>query len=389
MNIGIFTDTYFPQISGVATSIAMLQKELTNRGHQVYIFTTSNPEANDIEDYPNVYRIPSIPFLFYTERRISYVSSRKITRLVEELKLDIIHTQTEFSLGVIGQKVAQKYNLPLLHTYHTMYEDYLHYIANGKLLTKPMVKYLMQSFCQKADIVIAPTEKVKLTLEKYQICRPIKIIPTGIDFQSFEQTDYLQQQTNELKKELGLSEDDFVLVWLGRVAYEKNLEEILRELPAILMEQSNTKLVIVGDGPAKKDSEKIVQELGLNEVVQFLGEQNWENINKFYQLGNAFISASTTETQGLTYIEALASNLPVIAKRDSSIEQLIVDKQTGFLFEKSSELPAIIKSISQYPAATEAIIKNGREQIKNLSVEHFGDTLEEVYEGLLKEAVEK
>ena len=127
MKIGLFTDTYYPQINGVATSVLMLKRNLEMRGHQVYVFTTTDPKADSEEI--NVYRVPSIPFI--SARRVGMFYNPRLSKIIKGLGLDVIHTHTEFSLGIFGRSMARELNIPFLHTYHTIYEDYTHYL--GKL----------------------------------------------------------------------------------------------------------------------------------------------------------------------------------------------------------------------------------------------------------------
>jgi 1,2-diacylglycerol 3-alpha-glucosyltransferase len=186
MNIGIFTDTFCPQINGVVTSIRTLEKELSKKGHKVYIFTVSHPEIK--KDCPNIFRLPSMPFIFLKSYRVGVLYPLKVVRMVKQLKLDIIHTQTEFSLGLFGKLMAKRLNLPCIHTYHTMYEDYVHYASKGRLsiVTPRMAKQLSRIFCNHTHLVIAPTKKVEQILKSYGVKRPIVIIPTGIDLEPFK-----------------------------------------------------------------------------------------------------------------------------------------------------------------------------------------------------------
>ena len=140
MNIGIFTDTYFPQVSGVATSIKTLKDDLERKGNSVYIFTTTDPHVPDDAVEPNVFRFTSVPFVSFTDRRVAVRGMFHAYHVAKELNLDIVHTQTEFSMGYIGKFVARQLKVPTVHTYHTMYESYLHYIMNGHLLRPYHVK---------------------------------------------------------------------------------------------------------------------------------------------------------------------------------------------------------------------------------------------------------
>ena len=181
MNIGIFTDTYFPQVSGVATSIQTLRNDLERKGNTVYIFTTTDPNVSKNTLEPNIFRLSSIPFISFTDRRIAYRGMFHALKLAKELDLDIVHTQTEFSLGLIGKFVAHSLKIPCVHTYHTMYEDYLHYVLNGHLLKPYHVKQVSKLFVSGLAGVVAPSQRVYNTLRGYGITTPMEIIPTVVD----------------------------------------------------------------------------------------------------------------------------------------------------------------------------------------------------------------
>ncbi|WP_163655080.1 glycosyltransferase family 4 protein [Listeria sp. PSOL-1] len=377
MNIGMFTDTYSPQISGVATSIMILEKELRKQGHNVYIFTTTDPNADRSSEEGRVFRLPSIPFVFFPERRIAVAGMNKFIRLVGELNLDVIHTHTEFSLGLLGKKIAKKYNIPSIHTYHTMYVDYLHYIANGKILTPSMVKKMTRSFCDSYDALIAPTQKVKHHLEDCGLNKLIYTIPTGVDIDAFEPVP--NEKIVEIKLNLGIQPNEQVILSLGRIAYEKNINATIDAMPQVLKRLPNAKLVIVGDGPIRKELMQSVLDMGLEKQIIFTGAVNWNEIGSYYQLGDLFVSASTSETQGLTYFEAMASNRPVLAKQDESIEDILDDNQTAFLFENDQDLAERLCFILTHPDIAEKVSQNGRELVNALSAGQFGKNVANLY----------
>ncbi|KGL39642.1 glycosyltransferase family 4 protein [Listeria sp. SHR_NRA_18] len=379
MNIGIFTDTFFPQISGVATSIKTMEKELTKRGHNVYIFTTSDPQADLEAERGKVFRFSSIPFVFFPERRIAMAGTQKVARLIKRLEIDVIHTHTEFSMGLIGKKMAKKFDLPVLHTYHTMYEDYLHYIGKGKLIGQGVVQKLSRAFCDSMDTVIVPTEKVQTSLRSYGIANHIRIIPTGTEFKSFEPDRFKQADLAQTKADLGILPDDKVVVSVGRVAQEKGIDIIVRAFPSVLAKVPNAKLLIVGDGPARAELEELAFTEDISKSVIFAGEQDWETIGRFYQLGDVFVSASTSETQGMTYIEAMASGIPVIAKADRSNENLILNRKTGRSFRADWELPEVMCDMLQQPEVAERLAANALQHIGSFSAERFGANIEQIY----------
>lgn len=377
MNIGIFTDTYSPQISGVATSIMIMENELRKQGHTVYIFTTTDPNADRESEEGRVFRLPSIPFVFFPERRVAVAGMNKFIKLVGRLNLDIIHTHTEFSLGLLGKRIAKKYHIPSIHTYHTMYVDYLHYIAKGKILTPSMVGKMTKTFCDSYDAIITPTPKVRHHLEEQGIYKLMYTIPTGTDISSFAPVE--KQQIADLKKSLGIGTEDAIILSLGRIAQEKNIDAIINAMPEVLLKEPNAKLVIVGDGPVRKDLEQIVENKNLEEHVIFTGAVDWENISLYYQLGDLFVSASTTETQGLTYAEAMAASLPVVAKRDESIEGFLTDRETAFLFDEDYELADLLVQVLSDKNTAALVAANGRVKVESISADQFGLNVEATY----------
>ncbi len=383
MNIGIFTDTYFPQINGVVTSTCMLQKELERRGHKVYIFTTTDP--NYRQKQPRVFRLPSMPFLFLPTHRVAYMYSPKLLMNFKKLKLDIIHTQTEFPIGILGKVVSEFYKLPYVHTYHTMYEDYVHYVANGHIITPKMAQRFSRIFCNRARVVIAPVEKTKESLLKYGVKRPIEIIPTGLDFEPFRRGKYTKQEIDETKTELGLELTDRIIVYVGRVAKEKSIDTIIKCMPKVLEKIHNTKLVIVGNGPLIEEYKKLSEDLGVSSAVLFTGGKPWDEIGKYYQLGDVFTTASTSETQGLTYLEAMAAKVPVVAKKDSSIENIIFDRETGYIFENDDEAADVLVHVLSNKDEADRVADAGYESIQDFSSQKFAERVENLYNSVIKD----
>lgn len=345
MNIGIFTDTYFPQVSGVATSIKTLKDQLEKDGHQVYIFTTTDPHVDKSACEKNIFRFSSIPFISFTDRRIAVRGMIQAYQIAKKLNLDIIHTQTEFSMGIIGKVVAKFLRIPCVHTYHTMYEDYLHYVAKGKILRPIHVKDATLAFCHNMSGVVAPSTKVLDTLVRYGVKSPIRIIPTGINIGKFNtDSDF------DLRTDLGVSSDAKILLSVSRLAYEKNIKELINSMPDILKYQPNTHLVIVGDGPAKDDLKQQTNDINLNDNVHFVGEINNDEVYKYYHSADIFVSTSNSESQGLTYIEAMAAGVKVVVSSSPYTEELLDNKSLGMTF---STPEGYIEKVLEYLNATQ------------------------------------
>lgn len=340
MRIGIFSDTYIPQINGVSTSIEMLRKGLEKNGHKVYIVTV-NPRGLKYKYDENVLRIPGVPIGIFDYRLTSVYPALAI-KTIKSWNLDVIHSQTEFGIGTFARIISKQLNIPLVHTYHTMYEDYIHYITKGyfKKTSKKLVEYLTLFYCDStATELIVPTKKTyDLFKEKYKVKRNVHIIPTGIEIEKYSKN-YSLDKINKLKKSLKIN-DEKVLIFVGRLGLEKSVDFLIENHKKI-----NAKLLIIGDGPERTNLEKLVKKLKLNNKVIFTGKVALKDIGLYYKLGDIFVTASKTETQGLTVIEALAASLPVVAINDESFIEPIKNDYNGYLFNNNKEYISYINSL--------------------------------------------
>lgn len=377
MNIGLFTDTYFPQVSGVATSIKTLRDELIAQGHHVYIFTSSDPRATDSPE-DGIYRFPSVPFVSFKDRRIAFTGWLKVLRIARKLDLDIVHNQTEFSLGVMGKMVAKELGIPCIHTYHTMYQDYLHYIANGRVLKPKDVARLAHLYLKNMAGVIAPSERVLDTLESYHVESPIRVIPTGVNLRVYRLRDTPEQKLS-MRQKYGYDRDTPVLLSLSRLAFEKNIQELIASMPDVLAKEPTAQLLIVGDGPARQSLERQVREMNLRDHVTFAGQISNDEVPHYYQIADVFVSASDSESQGLTYDESLTSDVPIVVRRSEYTDQLIDDPGIGMSFQKRADLVKGILHYIQNPPVEEAKAKR-EQKLHDISAEVFGRRVVEFYE---------
>ncbi|HEM5423309.1 TPA: glycosyltransferase family 4 protein [Streptococcus suis] len=376
MRIGLFTDTYFPQVSGVATSIRTLKTELEKLGHTVFIFTTTDEDVNRYEDW-DIIRIPSVPFFAFKDRRVAYAGFTDALKIASRYKLDIIHTHTEFSLGILGKMIAKELDIPVVHTYHTQYEDYVHYIAKGRIIRPGMVKYLVRAFLKDLDGVICPSEIVEDLLMSYNVPISKRVIPTGIDLAKFDRPEIGKDETDELREQLGIASDETMLLSLSRISHEKNIQAIVQAMPKILLENPKVKLVIVGGGPYTDDLQEMIAELNLDEHVQLTGMIAPSDTALYYKAADFFISASTSETQGLTFLESLATGTPIIAHSNPYLSNVITDKMFGTLFLHEEELSdAVIEAIVMTPPMNPHVLEK---KLYEISATNFGRRVFEYY----------
>ncbi|MDD3048739.1 MAG: glycosyltransferase [Bacilli bacterium] len=383
MRIGLFSDSYPPFINGVSTSILMLKTALEKKGHTVFVITINNENLNyKCEENNRVIRIPGLPIGIY-DFRLSGLYPLKAANMIRKMKLDIIHCHTEFSIGIFSRIIAKQLNIPLVHTYHTMYEDYIYYITKGYFngISKKVVEYLTVFYCDKTiSELVVPTKKAyDLFKEKYNVARNIYIVPTGIDVERFYQEKYPKKKISELKEKIGIGKDDFVILTVGRIASEKNIKLLLECQKSLIKSHDHIKLVIVGDGPDMEAYKKQVTKEEFKNSVIFTGKVPLADIPLYYQLGNVFVTASKTETQGLTVIEAMAASVPVVCIKDESFMNTVVDDLNGYMFRTKKEYRNHIINLYNSPDKLERLSKNARTSASQHSSKYYAEQILDVY----------
>jgi len=388
MRIGIFTDTYPPFINGVSTSIKMLENALRKKGHKVYIVTVNPKDMKFIyEENGRVIRIPGIPIGIYDYRLTSPYSVRVVNK-IKKWDLDVIHTHTEFGIGTFARVIGKQFDIPVIHTYHTMYEDYVHYITKGYFLesSKKLVEYFTKFYCDKTiQELIVPTKKTyDLFKEKYKYDRNVHIIPTGIEIDRFYKEKLNQNKLLSLKEKLGINKDDIVSLFLGRIASEKNVEFLIKNHEKILNKNKNCKLLIVGDGPDLESYKKLVIKLRIEDKVIFAGKVPWEEVPLYYGISDIFVTASHTETQGLTVVEAMAASLPVVALDDEAFRNTVIDGLTGYLFKNKKDYLNVMFKLITSKSQRENMGNQGRINSEVYSSKYFAERVLSVYKLSLK-----
>ena len=331
MKIGLFTDTFYPEINGVATSCLNLERELTRRGHEVHVFA---PKCKGWEENQrdHVHYLASAPLLVLRDRNVAFPTP--ITSWeAEKLDFDVVHTNSEFIMGIFGRHVAHSNGCALVHTYHTVWEDYTYYITHGHAdeTARSIARKYSQWWCNRFDRVITPTVKTLDLLHRYGVTTAIDVIPSGMDVARFSPAGHSAGEVAAARAECGVQPGERVLLNIGRIAREKNLERVMRVFPRLLEACPDVRLVLVGEGPLAGELREQAQALGVGEHVSFAGPKPWETIDRYYAVGDVFVSASRSETQGLTYIEAMASGLCVCAVNDACLSGVIEDGVSGVL----------------------------------------------------------
>lgn len=377
MKILLTTDTWVPTVNGVVRSVELLYHELLRLGHDVRVLTLSDTSKSYQDG--NVFYLGSVSAdKVYPDTRIGLRLFSHWLGVIEEWGPDIIHSQTEFSTFIPACELVRRCGCPLVHTYHTKWEDYTHYLIPSERIGKATAEFCTRVVAGYCYGIITPTDKIRTMLEGYGVKCPLFTVPTGIDLRAFQPVQDGGTERRAMREELGLPEDAAVLVAVGRLAAEKDHEKLLD----LLAERDAAKrpwLVFVGDGPNRAKLEAQTHRLGLDSTVRFVGMVAPEQVPRWYRMGDAFVCASQTETQGLTYFEALACGLPAICRADPCLDGVIVNGVNGWQWRTDAEFFDALDTLYADEALHEKLTQGALETAARYSSEHFAQQVLAVY----------
>lgn len=383
MKIGIFTDAYEPHISGVTTSIKMLKTALEKMHHEVYIVTANLDNNKFIYDKKNkIIYLSGIKTGIY-ETKLTGIYSKKAMKIIKEWNLDVIHSQTEFGVGYFSRIVAKKLSLPIVHTYHTLYEDYVHYVTHGHFdnFAKKLAIKITKYYCEKrCDELIVPTDKIKdLFINKYNIIKQVNVIPTGIDIDKFKITPSMKKNIQTIKNKYKIKDTDFIIGSVGRIAPEKSFDKLLYNIKDMIKVNTNIKVLLVGGGPDLDNLKELTKKLNLENYVIFTDKVNYDLVPTYFNIFNVVVSFSKTETQGLTIIEGLAASKPTLCIEDDSFRSMIEPNYNGYLFKNDTEFKDYIFKLMNDKKLYKDMATNARNSTYKYSKEVFAADILKVY----------
>ncbi|MEG0178379.1 MAG: glycosyltransferase [Oscillospiraceae bacterium] len=344
MRIAIFTETYFPFISGVVTHIKTLKDCLEERGHEVMIVTL-NPKAVCHYVKDDVLYCPAIPLKrIYGYGLANPVNIQRL-RIISDFNPDIIHIHTEFSMGIFGSFAARKLKKPVVYTLHTMYDDYMFYVAPERFqnMVKPAAHLYFRKVANKATEVIGPSPKVAEYLRRCGVERHINIIPNTVDLSDFMPENVSRDKIDAVQAKLGIAKDDVVLCFVGRLGKEKSIDTLIEYFAGFFKGEETFKMMIIGDGPEKANLTALIRRLGVQSQVQLLGPIKHEEIPPYYHACNLFATASLSEMNSISMLEAMASGLYVLQRLDIYNKAQISKGENGDIFNSAAELAVLIK----------------------------------------------
>ena len=389
MRIGLFTDQYYPFISGVVTSVKMLYEGLTALGHECFIFTSADEElVKNEEEYKNknVINIPGRPYPFKPIRDYRYTfTHKKFIKIVREYNLDIIHIHTEYNIAKLAMKSSKKLNIPVVHTLHTLWSDYIKYIF-------PFLDKHFHGFCmwllrtmftkkigKVASYQIVPNKKVLQGAKDYSLGKNIEVIPTGIELKRFYSSNFTNEQIEELRNKLGIKEDQFVYLYVGRTSKEKDIPLLLEAFAKAHKDDLSKVFLLIGGGPELPELKEKAKALEITNQVIFTDLIPWNDVPLYYQLGHVFLNASKSETQGLTYIEALSSSLPILVQKDECLDEVVEDYKNGIFFDGLDDLINKMNEINSNKQLLASIKENTTKSVENYSKEAYSKAILDIY----------
>ena len=334
LKILFISDVYFPRINGVSTSIRTFVKQMQAMGHDVHLIAPDYGKKT--EDDAWIKRIPARKIYFDPEDKLMKFGAviDTLSDLRKE-KYDLIHMHTPFVAHYLGLKLAHLLDVPCVETYHTFFEDYLHLYLPiiPKPIAKALARLISQRQCNKVDAIVAPSQPMLHVLREYGITTKGEVVPTGLQAHSFEKAD-----GKAFRAKYGIEQDRPMALFVGRVAFEKNIGFLLQMWVHLIKKMPNALLVIAGEGPAEKSLHALSHKLGLENNVRFLGylDRNTE-LNACYQSADLFVFASKSETQGLVLLEAMAQATPVVAIAELGTKSILIEGE-GALIAPDEEI---------------------------------------------------
>jgi len=377
LRIAVFTETYLPALNGVAVSVHTFCRELRALGHKVMVFAPSFP-GRRMPSEEGIFRFPAILFPHAKFYPVPLPLRGGFWTRLRRFRPHIVHVHSIFTLSTLGLLCGRRLKLPVVITYHTLLEDYAHY---GRPLPEPLVRWFVRErtrkFCNQCDLVISPGRSIVPVLRSYGVRAPIVVVPTGVDIKPPKLT------KEEARRVLGLPRGPLVL-YVGRVAKEKNIPLLLRSFAEVAPKVPEAKLVVVGGGPLLPEAKRMALNLGVAKRTVFVGFVPRERVPLYYSACDLFAFPSTTETQGLSVLEAIAHGLPAVTVNVNGAGELITQGVDGFVVPPrvgpfSNALLLLLQSESLRRKMGEA----GRRKGKDFSSRRQAERLAGIYQEVI------
>jgi glycosyltransferase involved in cell wall biosynthesis len=383
MRIGMMADAYKPHISGVTHYIALNKQYLESMGHEVFVFTFGE-HGGYIDEDTNVIRSPALP-LDGTGFYLGMIYGRNEKQLLQTM--DIVHVHHPFQSGRLALRYCKPLGIPVVFTNHTRYDlaaqAYLPMIPDE--LSETFLRTYLPQFCRDVDLVISPSNGMAKVLRGLDVDAEIKVIPNGIDLEKMTRCEKILSRAD-----VGLDENNFVYIYTGRLAPEKNISLLISSFKGVAHAYPHARLLIIGDGPEKGNLLELVSNLNLTDQVRFTGMVPYEDLAAYLKLADVYTTASISEVHPLTLIEAMAMGLPVVGVESPGVGDTVIHEQTGYL--STNDLSVFTAMLTRIIADHDSCIRMGKralEEVKQYSIQFTGKQVLEQYERLFSMSQKK
>ncbi len=377
MKVALFSESYLPYLNGVSISIRILQEELTRRGHEVWVYA---PRFRDHRDEsPHVRRFPAFYTPFEPDYPIGWLWAPRLWREWRAQGFDLVHTHTPFLIGMAGASWARRTRTPLVSTFHTLYEEYLHYVPRliPRGLVRRMLRRHLRRYYARVDAIMTPSQTGAEVLRRYGICKPITPIRNPV-------LPFPDMTKAQARAVLGIPDEVWMLLYVGRMAPEKNVHVLLQAMPFIVRGCPNTRLWLVGPGPALETLRTQAEALGISEYVHFTGPVPREQVSLYMLSADLFTFPSVTESQGLVLDEAQVAGLPCIVANGGGAPEAVDYGASGLIVEPTpSAFTEAILYLTRHAEERERLRQAGLRKRETLSVPAVVDRILEVYQSAM------
>ena len=381
MRIAIFTETYLPQINGVVTHIKILKEGLEALGHTVLIVTAdSKAHTHYLKD--NVLHCPAHNLKRIYNLDLASPVSRTRLKYLREFRPDIIHVHNEFSIGLSGMAIAKILKVPLVYTLHTMYDDYIYYIAPKPLipLTKKLSHRYFRMFPQNAAVVTGPSKKCQEYTYEIGSDKKVEVIPNPVELDAFAPQTSTPQQRAQIREQYHIPQDATVACFVGRLGREKSVDVLLRFWAQEMKPQDNMRLLIIGDGPEKEPLEQLAQQLGITDTVIFTGKVLHPDLPPYIHTCDIYVTASLSDTNSISMLEGMAGGLPVLQLYDELNADQVTDGVNGYMFPDAAEMGQRLRQIRDMePEELQKLKTSVIQSVKNSGAQTLANYIQTIY----------
>lgn len=381
MRIAIFTETYLPQINGVVTHIKILKEGLEALGHTVLIVTAdSKAHTHYLKD--NVLHCPAHNLKRIYNLDLASPVSRTRLKYLREFRPDIIHVHNEFSIGLSGMAIAKILKVPLVYTLHTMYDDYIYYIAPKPLipLTKKLSHRYFRMFPQNAAVVTGPSKKCQEYTYEIGSDKKVEVIPNPVELDAFAPQTSTPQQRAQIREQYHIPQDATVACFVGRLGREKSVDVLLRFWAQEMKPQDNMRLLIIGDGPEKEPLQQLAQQLGITDTVIFTGKVLHPDLPLYIHTCDIYVTASLSDTNSISMLEGMAGGLPVLQLYDELNADQVTDGVNGYMFRDAAEMGQRLRQIRDMePEELQKLKTSVIQSVKNSGAQTLANYIQTIY----------